>query len=105
MKYFITIILLCIVSACASTKKADRTEFKNGVASGCAERMLRKKNSKSDSDLFCNCFAGVIVNDMSEDEYLKASRDTNNDKILLGIMIMNMEPLKQCENLAPNAKY
>lgn len=104
MKKFI-IALLFMISACASTKKEDRTELKLGVASGCAQSMQKKGNAKSDTDLFCDCFANVIVNDMSEVEYRKASMNPKDDKILLGVMIMNMERLKQCEKLTPNAKF
>lgn len=102
-KYLIT--LLFMISACTSTKKEDRTEFKRGVASGCAQSMQKKGNVKVDTELFCDCFANVIVNDMSDLEYRKASMNPQDEKVLLGVMIMNMERLKQCEKLTPNAKF
>lgn len=97
--------LLFMMSACTSVKKEDRTEFKRGVAAGCAQSMQKKANVKGDTDVFCDCFANVIVNDMSDAEYREASRNPKDEKILLGVMIMNMERLKQCEKLTPNAKF
>ena len=97
--------LIFIISSCASTKKEDRTEFRRGVASGCAQSMQRKGNTKSDTEVFCDCFANVIVNDMSDDEYRKSVLNPKDEKILLGVMIMNMERLKGCEALTPQAKF
>ncbi len=97
--------LIFMISSCASTKKEDRTEFKRGVASGCAQSMQRKGNTKSDTDVFCDCFANIIVNDMSDDEYRKSVLNPKDEKILLGVMIMNMERLKGCEALTPQAKF
>lgn len=98
-------VLILMISACATTKKEDRSEYKRGVASGCAQSMQRKGNTKSDTEVFCDCFANVIVNDMSDAEYRKSLSNPNDERILLGVMIINMERLKGCEALTPQAKF
>ncbi len=98
-------VLIFMMSACATTKKEDRTEYKRGVAVGCAQSMQRKGNAKSDTEVFCDCFANVIVDDMSDAEYRKAVSSPNDERTLLGVMIINMERLNRCEALTPKAKY
>ena len=103
MKIYI-LILLGVISGCAQAK-SDRSEFERGVAVGCSQNMEFKGNNKNDADLFCGCLANIVVSDMSAEEFRMASSIPNDEKILVTVMIRNMAPVKQCEKLAPNAKY
>ncbi|MBU2709247.1 hypothetical protein KCM76_24845 [Zooshikella marina] len=104
IKYSILFVQMFLaLSILTANAESNRNKFQSGVIKGCSGSMLAKGNTNENTSLFCECFAAVLVNGMSEDEYQRAQ--AGDPSVTSNVLLRNIDKVRHCESLTNNATF